>query len=59
MGRQHGTKTPREKPHGWGGRELWGGGVVFAPFCTIQVLKLHPKCWFAALETHQAGQGEK
>lgn len=50
---------PREKPHGWGGRELWGGGVVFAPFCTIQVLKLHPKCWVAALETHQAGQGEK
>lgn len=41
----------------WGGREL--EGVAFAPFCTIQVLKLHPKAWLAAIEIQRAGQEKK
>ena len=42
MGRQHDTKSPLDKSH-----DLEEGeshrGIAFALFCTIQVLKLHPK----------------
>lgn len=41
----------------WGGREL--EGVAFAPFCTIQVLKLHPNAWLAGIEIQWAGQEKK